>query len=283
MNILTFDIEDWWVYDKTNLGRKEDWLPRLNNYLALLLDLLEEKNTKATFFCLGKVAEKNPEVIKKIADKGHHIGCHSYNHQFWNNVSREEVEIDTRKALDIIENIIGKKVNAYRAPAFSITEKNLWIFEILENNGILYDCSIFPAKRSFGGFESFTSREPSIIFNNDIYIKEFPLSTTTFLGKDYVYSGGGYFRLFPYWMIKSIITKNDYIMTYFHIKDFDYEQIRQFKLFEGKSGFSRYIKNYIGLKNNFSKFKRLLDEYKFMSIEQADANINWLSVSKIEI
>ena len=83
MNILTFDIEDWWGYDYYSIGKKEDYLPRLNQYLVQILDLLTERNIQATFFCLGKVAEEYPEVIKSIAKRGHQIGCHSYSHRFW--------------------------------------------------------------------------------------------------------------------------------------------------------------------------------------------------------
>ena len=136
MNILTFDIEDWWVYEQYNNEDKKKYLPRLNAYLNKILDLLDETGYRATFFCLGAVANTNPKVIRMISEKKHHIGCHSYNHRFLGHASPEEVAEDTRRALDTIENITGEKVLAYRAPAFSVMKKNLWIFEILAENGI---------------------------------------------------------------------------------------------------------------------------------------------------
>lgn len=275
MNILTFDIEDWWGYDYYSIGKKEDYLPRLNQYLVQILDLLTERNIQATFFCLGKVAEEYSEVIKSIAKRGHQIGCHSYSHRFWGGANPKEVAEDTRKALDAIENLIGEKVTAYRAPAFSIMEHNKWIFEILAENGITSDCSIFPANRSFGGFPEFQYKVPVTINYQGYQLKEFPMSTITILGKPICYSGGGYFRLFPYWKIKSIIRKNEYVMTYFHIKDFDKEQEKKYQGFNEESAVNRFVKNYYGLNHSFRKFSHLISDFNFMSVQQAESTINW--------
>ena len=283
MNILTFDIEDWWVYDYYSIGNKSDYLPRLNNYLDEILSVLELNGMQATFFCLGEVAANNPEVIRKIDKKGHQIGCHSYSHRFLGNSSPREVGEDTRKAINILENIIGKKVTAYRAPAFSIMEKNKWVFEILAKNGITHDCSIFPANRSFGGFPELKQQTPFIIKYDGIQVKEFPMSTTKLFGKEIGYSGGGYFRLFPYWKINSIVQNSNYVMTYFHIKDFDKEQIRKYGNFQGESGVFRYFKDYYGLSSNFSKFNKLVSDFNFISVEQADEVINWGEVPIIQL
>jgi hypothetical protein len=183
--------------------------------------------------------------------------------------------MDTKKALDIIESITSKKVTAYRAPAFSIVEKNKWILEILADYGIKYDCSIFPANKSHGGFPSFNQKIPCNIDLHGISIKEFPMSTTTIFGKKIAYSGGGYFRLFPYWKIKSIVKDSNYTMTYFHIGDFDKDKKKHFRTFEGESAFSRYFKNYYGLRNNYDKFESLISDFDFVSVEQADDLINW--------
>jgi len=283
MKILTFDIEDWWVYDHYSIGRKEDYLPRLNQYLTQILDLLDEKNIKATFFCLGKVAEEYPNLIKLIAKRGHQIGCHSYSHRFWGEATSEEVAEDTKKALNIIENIIGEKVIAYRAPAFSITEKTKWIFDILVDNGIEYDCSIFPASRRFGGFPNFNLDTPCVINNHGIKIKEFPMSITRIWGKEIAYSGGGYFRLFPYKTIEYLVKKNDYVMTYFHIKDFDKEQKRIYRSFQGESAPINFFKNYYGLGNSFPKFRKLIENFDFESVEKAANNIDWDEVPLVTV
>jgi len=283
MKILTFDIEDWWGYKNNSIDRKEDYLPRLDWYLLQILNLLEEKNIQATFFCLGKVTEEYPNVIKSIAKRGHQIGCHSYSHRFWGDAKPKEVVEDTKKALELIENLIGEKVVAYRAPAFSITEKNSWIIEILVENGIEYDCSIFPASRRFGGFPNFKRDNPCIIDRYGVKIKEFPIPTIKILGKDIAYSGGGYFRLFPYSAIKSLVKRNDYVMTYFHIKDFDKEQKRIYRSFQGESAPINFFKNYYGLRNSFLKFRKLIEDFDFVSVEQAANTINWNEVPLVII
>lgn len=275
MNILTFDIEEWWSYKQYSIGNQEDYLPRLDRYLNDILDLLDQYGFQATFFCLGDVAEKYPNIIRHIAERGHEIGCHSFSHQFFGDAPRKVFSEDTYKALDIIQSIIGKKVVSYRAPAFSITESNKWAFEVLIENGIEYDCSIFPAKRSFGGFPSFGYKGPSIVQYHGKIIKEFPMSLTSVLGKEIAYSGGGYFRLFPYPLIKHVINKNDYVMTYFHLVDFDKEQKRIYSSFHGESAFSRYFKKYYGLKTSYPKFKRLISDFTFVSVQQADKETNW--------
>ncbi len=283
MNILTFDIEDWWIYERYNIGKASDYLPRLEYYLNNILDRLDEKQINATFFCLGIMAEKYPGIVKSIVRRGHQIGCHSYSHDFFGSSSYKEFSDDTKKALEILENITGSKITAYRAPAFSITENNKWALEILVRNGILYDCSIFPANRSFGGFPNYISDKPAVILYNGLRIKEFPISLTRVFGKEIAYSGGGYFRLFPYAKLKTVISGSGYVMTYFHIKDFDREQEKKFGSLAGENAVIRYFKNYYGLSSCFSKFNKMLDDFRFISLEQADKIINWDKAEVIEL
>ena len=283
MNILTFDIEDWWAYEYYQLDDNSEWLHRLNDYLDRILDLLDKRNIQATFFVLGEVAKCNPEVVRRIDNRGHHIGCHSFSHKFLNDLSFAEVMEDTRVAIETIEDVIGRKVNAYRAPAFSITEKNSWILSVLIENGIKYDCSIFPATRSYGGFPSYKVKCPSVIEIEGKTIKEFPIAPTQILGRDIVYSGGGYFRLFPYMKIKSLVQRSEYVMTYFHIKDFDYAQKRTYRSFEGEAAISRYIKKYYGLKRCFPKFCRLVSQFDFVSVEQANEVLDWKQAPCIKL
>jgi polysaccharide deacetylase family protein (PEP-CTERM system associated) len=287
MNILTFDIEDWWAYEYYSIGNKNDYLPRLNGYLNDILDILDQNDIKATFFCLGVIARQYPEIVKMIYNRGHHIGCHSDSHSFLNEKSPDFFYNDTRIAIDSLEQVTGEKINAYRAPAFSFTEKNKWVFEILFELGMEYDCSIFPAKRDFGGgFPSIGENEPFLINYNNARIKEFPMSIFFFMGKSMAYSGGGYFRLLPYMLIRKIMHKNDYAITYFHIRDFDFYQKRIFQDFDLRQkriSLKRYFQSYIGIKNAYKKFLRLLDEHKFVDINQAAEKINWDQVKIVNL
>ena len=146
MNILTFDIEDWFHCDFiSDNSTWSNYETRIHKSVDLILDHLSQNNLKGTFLILGWIANRYPEVVKKIYDLGHEIGCHSYYHELVHRMTREEFYADTVNALNTIENIIGEKVVIYRAPAFSITEKTLWAFEVLADLGIEYDSSIFPA------------------------------------------------------------------------------------------------------------------------------------------
>lgn len=284
MNILTFDIEDWWVYDHYSLGNAQDYLPRLDRYLSEILDLLDKRNFKATFFCLGLVAHQYPEVIKKIAVRGHHIGCHSYSHRFLADLNPQQFAEDTKLAIDVLEDIIGVTVNSYRAPAFSISKDHKWAFEILADNGIKYDCSIYPSTRSFGGFPSFQENKPTVIQYNNSVIREFPMSLTKIVGKEIAYSGGGYFRLMPYSMIKKIVNQSNYTITYFHIKDFDANQIKKGSLLALKESFIvRYFKDYYGIKSAYTKFQKFMNDFEFVSLDQASKMIDWGKVLVIKI
>lgn len=190
MNIISFDIEEWYI-EKQYKGARASKYKEFDAFLDSILELLDRHRTKATFFCLGKIASEFPHVIKKIDASGHEIGCHSDKHTWLNKISRAEVLEDTRIAVDSIEQLIGRKVLSYRAPAFSIGENNKWAFEVLAECGIERDASVFPASRDFGGFPTFESKVPVLLNINDVNIKEFPIPIVKILGKEIAYSGGG--------------------------------------------------------------------------------------------
>ena len=190
----------------------------------------------------------------------------------------EEFDADLSLALSSIENVTGEKVKAFRAPAFTITETCKWAFEVLNAHGIECDCSIFPTTRSFGGFPSFGEANPSVIEYNGIQMKEFPINTARILGKELVYCGGGYFRLFPYWLIKHYLKKADYAITYLHMRDFDYEQPR----FDYLS-LMRKFKSYYGLKSSFDKFVKMLNDFEWVGVKEAVDKIDWKTVKVVKL
>lgn len=279
MNILTFDIEEWFHCDFISKDISWDkYEIRIHNNVDHILNHLENLNIKATFFCLGWVAQKHPQVLKKIASNGHQIGCHSNIHELIFNFNKSQFKEDTVTAIKSIEDVIGNKINLYRAPAFSITEKNPWAFEVLAENNIEYDCSIFPSMHEYGGFPSFGNAKPAILDINGYKMKEFPINIMKFLNKDIVFSGGGYFRILPYPIIRYFMRHSSYVMTYFHPRDFDADQplLHQLPL-------HRKIKSYIGLKNAFKKFERLLNDFEFISVEEADKKIDWNTAKTIKL
>ncbi|MBN4062523.1 polysaccharide deacetylase family protein, partial [Bacteroidales bacterium AH-315-I05] len=152
MKVLTFDIEEWFhILDEPSTKTEKQWEnyeSRIHLNVDRILELLETKKQKATFFCLGWIAKKYPEVIRKIDDMGYEIATHSNLHQLVYEQTREEFKTDLENSIKLIEDITGKKIRVYRAPGFSIKEENKWAFEVLIENGIEVDCSIFPAERS---------------------------------------------------------------------------------------------------------------------------------------
>lgn len=282
MNILTIDIEDWFhILDNPSTRSEANWVgyeSRLEENLDRLLELLEIRKIKATFFCLGWIAEKYPRLIKKVSNSGYEIGCHSYMHQLVYEQSVNEFENDLLRGMGIIQDITGKRTELYRAPGFSITEKTKWAFEILIRNGIKIDSSIFAAHRGHGGFPEININEPAIIEIQGVRVKEFPISYYKVGGEKILFSGGGYFRLLPYGLIKRLTARSSYLMTYFHPRDFDPEQpvIKDLPL-------KRKFKSYYGLNGSFTKLNKWLDEFQFCDIADADRCTDWKTAPVIRI
>lgn len=292
MNILSFDIEEWYV-DKTVYGERPFKYKQFDDMLAKVLNELDRYDIKATFFCVGKMATEFPEVIRKIVEKGHEIGCHSNEHTWIDKMSEEELLRDTMEALKALEDLYGKKVESYRAPAFSITENNKWAVNVLSECGIKNDASIFPTSRDFGGYNDFPIDTPCVISHNGAVLKEYPICLTSVLGKTMAFSGGGYFRLLPYWLVSKKLRKRDYNICYFHLGDLIHEEQKLLSRIEYEDYFKepgslrnrlvRYAKSNIGTGDAYGKLQRLLSEFKFSNIVEADKHIVWEKAKKINL
>ncbi|OIN60792.1 polysaccharide deacetylase family protein [Arsenicibacter rosenii] len=279
MNILTFDIEEWFhILDNASTRTETEWgryESRIHRNMDLIFQLLDETNSRATFFCLGWVADKYPDVIKRIDAAGYEVATHSYAHQLAYEQSPAEFTGDLQRSIKSLQDVTGKAVRAYRAPGFSIKFLNRWVFPILLENGIDVDCSVFSARRSHGGDAAFGITAPSLIDINGTPLKEFPINTVSIAGQDVIFSGGGYFRLFPYPVIHRFTQKSSYVMTYFHPRDFDHTQ----PVIEDL-GMARRFKSYYGLKGCWPKLHRLLKNFEFIDLAEADRRIDWNAVPK---
>lgn len=282
MNILTFDIEEWFhLLDNESTKTIKEWKNyevRIHTNMERIFSILEKHNLKATFFCLGWIAETYPEVIREIVSRGYEVGSHTRMHQLVYEQSPAEFAKDLDHSVKTLEDISGQKVKYFRAPGFSIREDNKWAFELLVSHGIEVDCSVFPAARSHGGFPSYTSPVPSIINYNGIELKEFPISYTKIMGMPVIFSGGGYFRLFPYNLIKKWTSESAYVMSYLHPRDFDAEQpvIKELSL-------TRRFKSYVGLKGAKEKLENWLTDFEFLDVDTAVKTINWTEVPVVKI
>lgn len=282
MKILTFDIEEWFhILDNESTKTEKNWgtyEARIHKNMDRIFEILEDTNVKATFFCLGWIAKKYPEVIRRIDAQGFEIATHSNLHQLAYEMKRNEYYEDLESSINSLEDITGKKVKTYRAPGFSITSKNLWTFEVLHELGIEKDCSIFPANRAHGGIPSFSESKPCIVSYNGIKLREFPINTANLLGKEIIFSGGGYFRAIPYGLIKRMTIKSDYVMTYFHPRDFDYDQ----PMISGLSPLRKF-KSYYGLKGCENKLRQWLTDFEFTDLQGFENTINWDEVNVVDL
>ena len=160
MNILTFDIEDWFhilhKYPENILDKWKHYEVRIHNGMDKIFKILDDNNLKATFFILGYIARKHPEIVKRIHDLGYEVAAHSDIHKVAYKQNRIEFKQDLQNCINSLESITGEKVLSYRAPCFSIKKQNVWAFEVLHELGIKYDASIFPATREDGGFDDGT-------------------------------------------------------------------------------------------------------------------------------
>lgn len=288
MNILSFDVEEWFhllAFDATR--SEEQWKNyevRIYENMDRIFRILEETNTKGTFFVIGWIAKTYPDVVRKIAEK-YQIGCHTMSHQLVWQQSREEFRQDVEAGVKMLEDITGKKVECFRAPGFSIREREAWTFEILADLGIKYDSSVFPAPASHGGMESYGASVPSIIEVGSVRMKEFPVPYHSFAGKHIVFNGGGYFRLMPYCIIRKWTrelihsSQNDgYSLCYIHPRDLDAGQ----PMIKGLP-MKRKFKSYIGLKGAEKKFRKYLTDFQFTDIATANENIDWSQVPVVKL
>jgi peptidoglycan-N-acetylglucosamine deacetylase len=273
MKILSVDVEDWFhLLDHESTSAIEGWGrydSRIQESIDLILSELARRSTKATFFCLGWVAEAHPELVRRIDAAGHEIGTHSYAHQLVSRQSPVAFEHDLVRSIRAIQSVTGKRVRAYRAPGFSIGRKQAWAFDLLVRHGISVDCSVFLGSHAHGGDSAFCDG-PSIIQTSTGCVKEFPVKMGSVLGKKLAFSGGGYFRMLPYALVREQLKHADYAMAYFHPRDFDVHQ----PVVRGLGPLRRF-KSYVGLSGSLAKFRRMLDEFEFLDIDQALKIMDW--------
>lgn len=282
MNVLTFDVEEWFhLLDNDSTRSEAEWVKypsRIHENMDRIFRILDETDTRATFFIIGWIAKTYPDIVKRIAER-YEIGSHTMNHQLVWQQNRSIFKEDVSSSIKLLEDITGKAIKSFRAPGFSIRESEAWAFEILSELGITTDCSVFPAHHAHGGMPSFTNPIPSIIEYNGCRIKEFPVTIKHLAGKPFIFSGGGYFRLVPYPLIKRWTSQSpEYMLSYIHPRDLDPGQpmIRELNFF-------RRFKSYYGLGGAEKKLRRFLTDFSFYDIETASKKIDWKKAPVIKL
>lgn len=261
--LITVDVEDWFQVENLRpsfpLSVWDSCELRIERNVDVLLNLFEQHNVQATFFVLGWIAEKCPELIKNVSRRGHEIACHGYNHQLCSTISRQVLRDDLYRSKALLEDITGQKVFGYRAPSFSITED---LIEILGDLSYSYDSSFnsFGLNKRYGkakGMFMNTQRNILVAHNGVI---ELPVSNLSVAGKSVPWSGGGYFRFWPsmifHYGVNHILKNSNYYIFYCHPWEIDDGQPRV----TGLGSVSRF-RHYLNLDKTLDRLSGFLTRF----------------------
>lgn len=267
---LSFDVEEHFqVSAFESPMRRRHWdqyESRVEANTEKLLELLGNRRVRATFFVLGWVAERYSSLVRRIASAGHEIASHGYAHELITAQTPAAFRDDIRKAKGILENILSQQVLGYRAPSFSITKDTMWATQILVEEGYVYDSSIFPVLHDRYGVPSANPDVHQLLTSSGL-LWEVPPSTVKCLGVRVPVAGGGYFRLYPYPLLRTLLrkleTEGSSLVMYMHPWEFDPNQPRM----EG-SIVSR-LRHYVNLDKTELRLRALLQDFSFSSIQEA--------------
>jgi polysaccharide deacetylase family protein (PEP-CTERM system associated) len=270
-SIFSVDVEDWFhILDVPSAPAISEWggLPsRVEKNFRKLLDIFSEHNVQVTCFVLAWVAERFPHLVKEAAARGHEIASHGYGHRLVYQQSRDEFCEDVRHARLLLEDVAGVPVLGYRAPGFSTTTETPWFFDALVEAGYQYDSSVFPAARGHGGIRQ-ARRDPYVIEGEGLL--EVPITVADLMGRPMCFFGGGYLRLYPYWLIRQkaqqVLAEGRPVVFYIHPREIDPEHPRL------PMSTSRRFKSYVNLDTTEAKIRRVLQDFPVTTFQNVISN-----------
>jgi polysaccharide deacetylase family protein (PEP-CTERM system associated) len=269
LNTLTIDLEDYYhvsafesVIRFAEWGRYESRVERNSH---VLLDLLDTYGTRATFFVLGWVAERQPALIQTIARRGHEIAAHGYRHRRIYTQTLAEFQAETYRVKSLLEDILGQPIFGYRAASYSITAQSLWALDVLREAGFVYDSSIFPVRHDLYGIPGYERFCHVRQHGAGSGLIEVPLSTLRLGQVTIPFAGGGYFRLFPYaftrWGIRHLnCHEGQPAVVYLHPWEIDPDQPRI------QAGSLSRFRHYVNLRRTLPRLQRLLQDFRFSTM-----------------
>lgn len=269
-NAMTIDVEDYFQVSafERHIDRNTwDRLPcRVERNMERILELLDEHQTKATFFTLGWVAERYPGLIQKMVDAGHELASHGYQHIRVTDQNRQQFESDIRKTKAILEDVSGVSIKGYRAASYSICAKNLWAHEALQDAGYVYSSSIYPIQHDHYGMPD----APRFMYRpiEDSDFVEIPITTSEWAGRRWPGGGGGYFRFFPYFFSKKLISRVNQAdaqpgIFYFHPWEIDPDQPKQSGI-----SFKTRFRHYVNLGRMDQRLQLLLRDFAWGRMDE---------------
>lgn len=264
---FTVDVEDYFhVNAFESVVRREAWgdyTPRIHRGMDLLLDLLARHDVHGTFFTLGWVAHRHPDIVRRIVAAGHEIASHGYWHRRVTTLDPEGFRDDLRRSKQALEEVSGQEVTGFRAPSFSIVPGREWALDILLEEGFRYDSSLFPIRRPGYGYPS-APTVPHTIARPAGRIVELPPAVLRFPGFRIPAAGGGYFRQFPYAVTRAAFRQFERAgqpgMFYIHPWELDPDQPRL------PVGLVTRVRHYRGLDRTLPRLERLLSDFRFTSV-----------------
>ncbi len=273
LNALTIDVEDYFhvsaYADRISIQDWEHFTPRVQSGTQKILSLLDKFQVRATFFVLGWVAERQPQLVRAIQAAGHEIASHSYHHRLVYNQTPEEFRADFRRAKDVLEQLTGEAIRGYRAPSFSIVQRSLWALDVLAEEGVQFDSSIYPVHHDRYGIPDARLGPHQITLpDSGRTLWEFPGTVQSIWGWQVPVGGGGYFRLYPYRVTRSFLSRTNRIarlpfMFYLHPWELDPEQPRL------PGSVLRRWRHRINLGATERRLERLLTDFRFGAMSDA--------------
>lgn len=267
---LSFDIEEHFqVAAFDSPARRRQWQSlesRVERNTERILECLDDHHVKATMFVLGWVAERYPQLIRRMVKAGHEIASHGYGHDLVTVLTRDQFREDVKRAKAILEDITGLPVLGYRAPTFTITQETLWALPILLEEGYAYDSSIFPVYHDQYGIPG-ANPSPHLLSTHSGTLWEVPPSTCKIAWTRVPVAGGGYFRFFPLWLLLQLMRKvereGESLVFYLHPWEFDHEQPRMSGPLRSR------LRHYFNLNKTEKRFRRLIQEFPFAPIRES--------------
>jgi len=277
LNALSFDVEDYFqVAALAGAVDRSSWEStprRVERSTGLLLEILASSNTRATFFFLGWVAEREPQLVRRVAAAGHEIACHGYSHRLVYEQTPEEFREETLRSKVLLEDQAQAPVLGYRAASYSITRRSLWALDTLVEAGFVYDSSIFPVRHDRYGIPD-APRAPHLIQRDAGRLVEFPPSTAQLPGARLPVAGGGYFRIFPYgitrWAVRRVNAEGLPFIFYLHPWEVDPGQPRV------RVGWLSRFRHYTNLDHCEARLRCLLSEFQFAPAREVLEAQGWL-------
>ncbi len=274
-NAFTVDVEDYYhvnaFADRIDSRRWDTFQSRVVANTHKILKILDHHQVHGTFFILGWVADRFPSLVRDIQQSGHEIGCHSFWHRLIYDMTPDDFREDLLQATTAIEGITGKRVTAFRAPSFSITEESLWALDILIEEGYRYDSSIFPVYHDKYGIAN-AERFPYLIERGQGSLSEFPPSVYRLWKFNLPVAGGGYFRLYParlslHWLARINRRYGQPFLFYIHPWELDPDQPRL------PGSLRSRFRHYQNLATTETKLNRLLQTFKFRTLTDSIAQL----------